>query len=78
MSPGPSWRSWVEGAVAGRRQREANIGSPFCSAEMADKLKELSARTDIPQARLLRQALELLFVKYEDVLKEPKAPKGRR
>ncbi len=47
------------------------------SAEMADKLKELSARTDIPQARLLRQALELLFGKYEDVLREPKA-KPRR
>jgi hypothetical protein len=45
---------------------------------MADKLKELSARTDIPQARLLRQALELLFTKYEDVLREPKATKGRK
>jgi predicted DNA-binding protein len=48
------------------------------SAEMADKLKELSARTDIPQARLLRQALELLFEKYDDVLRESKATKGRK
>lgn len=48
------------------------------SAEMADKLKDLSDRTDIPQARLLRQALELLFTKYEDVLREPKATKGRK
>lgn len=48
------------------------------SAEMADKLKELSERTEIPQARLLRQALELLFEKYEDVLREPKATKGRK
>jgi predicted DNA-binding protein len=48
------------------------------SAEMADKLKELSARTDIPQARLLRQALELLFEQYDDVLRESKATKGRK
>ena len=46
--------------------------------ELADKLKELSVRTDIPQARLLRQALELLFEKYDDVLGEPKATKGRK
>jgi hypothetical protein len=44
---------------------------------MADKLKELSVRTDIPQARLLRQALELLFVKYDDLLRDAK-PKGRK
>lgn len=48
------------------------------SAEMADKLKELSVRTDIPQARLLRQALELLFTKYEEVLKDPKPGRGRK
>jgi predicted DNA-binding protein len=46
--------------------------------ELADRLKELSERTDIPQARLLRQALELLFEKYEDVLREPKASKARK
>ena len=45
--------------------------------ELAEKLKELSERTEIPQARLLRQALELLFAKYDDVLREPKA-KGRK
>jgi predicted DNA-binding protein len=48
------------------------------SAEMADKLKDLSDRTEIPQVRLLRQALELLFVKYEDMLREPKATKPRK
>ena len=46
--------------------------------ELAEKLKELSERTDIPQARLLRQALELLFEKYDDVLRESKATKGRK
>lgn len=45
------------------------------SAEMADRLKELSHRTEIPQARLLRQALELLFAKYEDVLRGTKPRK---
>jgi predicted DNA-binding protein len=45
---------------------------------MADRLKELSERTGIPQARLLRQALELLFAKNEDVLREPKGAKGRK
>jgi predicted DNA-binding protein len=48
------------------------------SAETADKLKELSQRTDIPQARLLRQALELLFAKYEEVLREAKGTKPRK
>jgi hypothetical protein len=37
-----------------------------------------AGQVHIPQARLLRQALELLFVKYEDVLREPKATKGRK
>ena len=46
--------------------------------ELADRLKELSERTEIPQARLLRQALELLFEKYGDVLREPKTTKGRK
>lgn len=49
-----------------------------CTPEAAEKLKALSTKTDIPQSRLLRQALELLFAKYEDVLRESSAPKGRR
>ena len=48
------------------------------SVEMADRLKELSEQTDIPQERLLRQALELLFAKYADMLREPKPAKGRK
>lgn len=42
-------------------------------AETADRLKALSERTMIPQSRLLRQALELLFEKYE----EPARPSGK-
>ncbi len=50
----------------------------YVPAETAGKLKELSMRTEIPQSRLLRQALELLFVKYEDVLRESKGTKPRK
>lgn len=40
----------------------------YVPVETAEKLKALSAHTDIPQSRLLRQALQLLFEKYADVL----------
>ncbi len=38
----------------------------YVPAETAEKLKELSTRTEIPQSRLVRQALELLFEKYSE------------
>jgi hypothetical protein len=40
----------------------------YVSDEVAEKLKSLSAQTDIPQSGLLRQALALLFEKYAKVL----------
>jgi predicted DNA-binding protein len=40
----------------------------YVPTETAEKLKMLSERTDIPQSRLLRQGLQLLFEKYADVL----------
>lgn len=40
----------------------------WVSDETAEKLKTLCDKTDIPQSRLLRQALQLLFEKYADVL----------
>jgi hypothetical protein len=46
----------------GRTGRQLGLYVPV---ETAEKLKGLSARTDIPQSRLLRQALQLLFEKYE-------------
>jgi hypothetical protein len=55
----------------GRRGRQLGLYVPD---ETAEKLKALSAKTDIPQSRLLRQALQLLFEKYADVL----APKSGR
>lgn len=56
---------------SGRRGRQLGLYVPI---ETAEKLKALSAQTDIPQSRLLRQALQLLFEKYADIL----APKSAR
>lgn len=49
----------------GRSGRQLGLYVPVDTAE---KLKMLSALTDIPQSRLLRQALQLLFEKYASVL----------
>lgn len=49
----------------GRRGKQLGLYVPD---ETAEKLKALSEKTDIPQSRLLRQALQLLFEKYSDVL----------
>lgn len=58
----------------GRTGRQLGL---FVPIETAEKLKALSAKTDIPQSRLLRQGLQLLFEKYAEVL-EPKSEKRRR
>jgi hypothetical protein len=50
---------------SGRKGKQLGL---YVSAEAAEKLKNLSTQTDIPQSRLLRQALQLLFEKYADVL----------
>lgn len=49
----------------GRKGRQLGLYVPV---ETAEKLKTLSAQTDIPQSRLLRQALQLLFDKYAAAL----------
>lgn len=49
----------------------------YVPVETADKLKALSAQTEIPQSRLLRQALQLLFEKYGDGVR-PKQGRSRR
>lgn len=59
---------------SGRRGRQLGLYVPV---ETAEKLKALSARTDIPQSRLLRQALQLLFEKYAEVLGQ-KTGKARK
>jgi hypothetical protein len=52
-------------AQSGRSGRQLGLYVPV---ETAEKLKTLSGLTDIPQSRLLRQALQLLFEKYADTL----------
>ena len=59
---------------SGRRGRQLGLYVPV---ETADKLKSLSTQTDIPQSRLLRQALQLLFEKYASVLGQ-KSSKPRK
>ena len=59
---------------SGRRGRQLGLYVPV---ETAEKLKALSAQTDIPQSRLLRQALKLLFEKYGVVL-APKTGRPRK
>lgn len=49
---------------SGRSGRQLGLYVPM---ETAEKLKTLSGLTEIPQSRLLRQALQLLFEKYAGV-----------
>lgn len=57
----------------GRSGRQLGLYVPV---ETAEKLKVLSGLTDIPQSRLLRQALQLLFEKYYDTLaRKPGRPR---
>jgi len=57
----------------GRSGRQLGLYVPV---ETAEKLKVLSGLTDIPQSRLLRQALQLLFEKYSDTLgRKPGRPR---
>ena len=46
--------------------------------EMRQTMQELSARTRIPQSVLFREALEDLFAKYSQILREPKTPKAKK
>jgi predicted DNA-binding protein len=45
----------------------------YVPVETAERLRALSERTMIPQSRLLRRALELLFAEYERPKKAKKA-----
>ncbi len=63
--------------MAERRARTGRQLGLYVPVDTAEKLKLLADRTDIPQSRLLRQALQLLFEKYSDVLVQ-KANKARK
>jgi predicted DNA-binding protein len=54
--------------MAEQRARTGRQLGLYVPVETAEKLKKLSDKTEIPQSRLLRQALQLLFEKYADVL----------
>lgn len=64
-------------SMAERRPRTGRQLGLYVPVETAEKLKLLSDKTDIPQSRLLRQALQLLFDKYVDVL-GPKQGESRK
>jgi hypothetical protein len=55
-------------SMAEPRARTGRQLGLYVPVETAEKLKLLSGKTDIPQSRLLRQALQLLFEKYADAL----------
>ena len=61
-------------------KRPGNVQLAFqCPTEVAAKLKELSERTMIPQARLLRRGIELLFAEYPDAaVRHKPITKGRK
>jgi predicted DNA-binding protein len=56
--------------MAERRARTGRQLGLYVPDETAEKLKLLSDKTDIPQSRLLRQALQLLFEKYANVFEQ--------
>ena len=55
--------------MADSSSRKLGLAVPI---EFADRLKTLSDRTMIPQSKLLRRALELLFDEYAEQLKPVK------
>ena len=59
------------------RKKQAQLGM-YVAPEMAATLKELSAKTRIPQAALFREALEDLFAKYAETLQGSKGTKPRK
>jgi len=59
------------------KRKQAQLGM-YVSPETAAKMKELSAKTRIPQSALFREALEDLFVKYVGVLGEIKVTKAKK
>lgn len=59
------------------RKKQVQLGM-YVAPEMAATLKELSAKTRIPQSALFREALDDLFAKYAETLREDKGGKPRK
>jgi predicted DNA-binding protein len=59
------------------REKHVQLGINV-TPEMRETMQQLSAKTRIPQSVLFREALEDLFAKYAEILREPKTPKAKR
>jgi hypothetical protein len=59
------------------REKHVQLGINV-TPEMRATMQELSVRTRIPQSVLFREALEDLYAKYAQVLREPKGPKPKK
>jgi hypothetical protein len=59
------------------REKHVQLGINV-TPETRAMMQELSIRTRIPQSVLFREALEDLFAKYAEILREPKAPKAKK
>ena len=59
------------------REKHVQLGINV-TPEMRGTMQELSARTRIPQSVLFREALEDLFAKYTEILREPKGSKAKK
>lgn len=63
--------------MAAKRGHHGKQLGLYVSDEIAEKLKTLAKKTDLPQSHLLREGLQLLFDKYAATL-NPKAGKARK
>ena len=59
------------------REKHVQLGINV-APEMRETMQKLSATTRIPQSALFREALEDLFAKYSETLREPKGTKPKK
>ena len=59
------------------REKHVQLGINV-TPEMRATMQELSARTRIAQSVLFREALEDLFAKYAEILRETKGQKAKK
>lgn len=59
------------------REKHVQLGINV-TPEVRATMQELSARTRIPQSVLFREALEDLFAKYAEILRDSKATKAKK
>lgn len=59
------------------KRKQAQLGM-YVAPETAAKMKELSAKTRIPQSALFREALNDLFVKYAAIFADNRTTKSKK